>query len=225
MLGTDLEPLVYRLMQRGDDPTLGPSGIAQLRGLSDEELMERTVRDDHEAFRALVERYKSRVVNLVARFISDRDRAEEISQEVFLRVFVHRARYRPGGKFSTWLFTIAVNLAKNEIRYRVRHKREFSIDAAPEGQASVVHTLRDQAELADESVVREELEGVVGEAIGRLPPKYRAALVLRDIEGLSYEEVGNILNIPGGTVRSRINRARLMLKEKLEPYMLRLEKR
>jgi len=89
----------------------------------------------------------------------------------------------------------------------------------------VVHTLRDQAELADESVVREELEGVVGEAIGRLPPKYRAALVLRDIEGLSYEEVGNILNIPGGTVRSRINRARLMLKEKLEPYMLRLEKR
>jgi RNA polymerase sigma-70 factor (ECF subfamily) len=219
---------VYALMQREEETTLShvAADHMQLHAFSDEELMERCVLDSEGAFRELVDRYKARVVNLIARFIGDRDRADEIAQEVFLRVFVHRARYRPGGKFSTWLFTIAVNLAKNEIRYRVRHRREFSLDAAPaEGPGAIVHKIADKSERADEGLMREEVEHVVSEAIGRLPPKYRAALVLRDIEGLSYEEVGSVLNIPGGTVRSRINRARLMLKEKLEPYMQRLENR
>lgn len=211
-------------MRRGDDPILSHAGTyIEFRALSDEELMDRVTQDSHEAFRVLVERYKGRVINLVSRFINDRDRAEEISQEVFLRVFVHRARYRPGGKFSTWMFTIAVNLAKNEIRYRVRHKREISLDASSDEHPSIAHVIPDRGERADDAVIRGEVEDMVTHAIAKLPPKYRAALVLRDIEGLSYEEVGNILNIPGGTVRSRINRARLMLKDKLEPIVTRLE--
>jgi RNA polymerase sigma-70 factor (ECF subfamily) len=185
--------------------------------------MECTVSDSEDAFRVLVERYQARVVNLVTRFIGDRDRAEEIAQEAFLRVYVHRMRYRPGGKFSTWLFTIAVNLAKNEIRYRVRHRRELSIDVDPDQPGAIVHTLSDQTERADSSLSRDEVDRAVTTAIARLPERYRAALVLRDIEGLSYEEVGNILNIPGGTVRSRINRARLMLRDKLVPFMRRWE--
>lgn len=211
-------------MHQEDTPTLGRvAPLVELHGLSDEELMEHCVADSHDAFRVLVERYQARVVNLVARFIGDRDRAEEIGQEAFLRVHVHRARYRPGGKFSTWLFTIAVNLAKNEIRYRVRHRRELSIDVDPEHPGAIVHTLSDQGERADASVVRGEVDQAVTAAIERLPTRYRAALVLRDIEGLSYEEVGSILNIPGGTVRSRINRARLMLREKLVPFVRRWE--
>lgn len=213
-------------MRRGDEPILSHAGTyIEFRALTDEELMDRVAQDSHDAFRVLVDRYKGRVVNLVSRFINDRDRAEEISQEVFLRVFVHRARYRPGGKFSTWMFTIAVNLAKNEIRYRVRHKGEISLDASSDEHPSIAHVLPDQGERADDAVVRGEVEDMVTRAIAKLPQKYRAALVLRDIEGLSYEEVGNILNIPGGTVRSRINRARLMLKDKLEPIVTRLETR
>ncbi len=211
-------------MRRGDEPILSHAGTyIEFRALTDEELMDRVAQDSQDAFRVLVERYKGRVINLVSRFINDRDRAEEISQEVFLRVFVHRSRYRPGGKFSTWMFTIAVNLAKNEIRYRVRHKGEISLDASSDDHPSIAHVLPDQAERADDAVVRGEVEDMVTRAIARLPQKYRAALVLRDIEGLSYEEVGNILNIPGGTVRSRINRARLMLRDKLEPIVTRLE--
>ena len=151
--------------------------------------------------------------------------SEDITQEVFLRVHVHRKRYRPGGKFSAWLFTIAVNLAKNEIRYRVRHRGEISLDASSDEHPSIAHILPDQGERADDAVVRGEVEDMVTRAIAKLPQKYRTALVLRDIEGLSYEEVGNILNIPGGTVRSRINRARLMLKDKLEPIVTRWETR
>ncbi len=91
-----------------------------ISGLPDEVLMEHVVRGSEAAFATLVDRYKGRVINVVCRFINDRDRAQEIAQEVFLRVFVHRERYRPNGKFSTWIYTIAVNLAKNEIRRRVR---------------------------------------------------------------------------------------------------------
>ena len=99
----------------------------------------------------------------------------------------------------------------------------MSIDVDPEHPGAIVHTLSDQGERADATVVRGEVDEAVTAAIERLPARYRAALVLRDIEGLSYEEVGSILNIPGGTVRSRINRARLMLREKLVPFVRRWE--
>src|SRR6267154_601850 len=104
----------------------------ELAELTDEDVMERCALGSETAFRALVQRYRSRIMNLVCRFINDRDRAEEISQEVFLRVYRNRERYRKSGKFSTWIFTIAVNLTKNEIRSRVRHKGTFSLDAMEE---------------------------------------------------------------------------------------------
>lgn len=174
------------------------------------------------AFRVLVQRYRTRIMNLVCRFINDRDRAEEISQEVFLRVFRNRERYRKTGKFSTWIFTIAVNLTKNEIRSRVRHRGTFSLDALDEESGGQGVSFPDLNPLPDEDLNAAEIGRKVAEALGKIPARYREAVVLRDIEGLSYEEVGHILRIPGGTVRSRINRARLMLKERLRPH-LRLE--
>ena len=100
-----------------------------LSSVPDEMLMEHVVRGSEAAFATLVDRYKGRMINLICRFINDRDRAQEIAQEVFLRVFVHRHRYRPSGKFSTWIYTIAVNLAKNEIRRRVRARGIVSLDS------------------------------------------------------------------------------------------------
>jgi RNA polymerase sigma-70 factor (ECF subfamily) len=193
--------------------------LDSLAELSDEDVMERCATGSEIAFRALVKRYRSRIMNLVSRFINDRDRAEEISQEVFLRVFRNRERYRKSGKFSTWIFTIAVNLTKNEIRSRVRHKGTFSLDALEEETGGQGLPFPDTSPLPDEDLSRGEIREKVAEALRKLPPRYREAVVLRDVEGMSYEEVGQILGIPGGTVRSRINRARLMLKERLRPFL------
>ncbi len=190
-----------------------------LAELSDEDVMERCAMGSEAAFRALVSRYRVRIMNLVCRFINDRDRAEEISQEVFLRVFRNRERYRKSGKFSTWIFTIAVNLTKNEIRSRVRHRGTFSLDAMEEESGGQGVSFPDSKPLPDENLNAHEIGQKVAEALTKIPARYREAVVLRDVEGLSYEEVGQILRIPGGTVRSRINRARLMLKERLKPFL------
>jgi len=159
----------------------------------------------------------------VSRLLKDREVSEDIAQEVFVRVHLHRKNYRTGSKFSTWLFTIAANLAKNEIRRRKRRKNWSSLDEMQETLKDGSLQFADPKANREVDLEREQLSGVVGEAIAGLPERYRVALVLRDLEGLAYEEIGQALKIPGGTVRSRINRARLMLKRKLEPWLRRDE--
>jgi RNA polymerase sigma-70 factor (ECF subfamily) len=189
--------------------------------LSDEDLMARAALDDAKAFTELVRRYQTRVIHLVSRLLNDREVSEDIAQEVFVRVHLHRRNYRTGSKFSTWLFTIAANLAKNEMRRRKRRRNWTSLDEMQETLNDASLQFADKKSNRQEDLEREQLSGVVGEAIASLPDRYRIALVLRDIEGLAYEEIGLALKIPGGTVRSRINRARLMLKRKLEPWLRR----
>jgi RNA polymerase sigma-70 factor (ECF subfamily) len=189
--------------------------------LSDEDLMSQVACDDERAFAELVRRFQGRVVNLISRILNDRECADDLSQEVFVRVFVHRRNYRRGSKFSTWLFTIAANLAKNEIRRRVRRRNWFSLDALQELLNDGSMQLADPTEGRETTLEREQLQQSMGRAIATVPEKYRLALVLRDIEGLAYEEIATVLGIPGGTVRSRINRARVMLKRKLQPLLRR----
>jgi RNA polymerase sigma-70 factor (ECF subfamily) len=191
--------------------------------LSDEDLMDRVARDDEKAFTELVRRFQGRVINLVSRVLNDRECADDLAQEVFVRIHVHRRNYRHGSKFSTWLFTIAANLAKNEIRRRVRKRNWFSLDALQETLKDSAIQLADPGEGRESTLEREQLQAVVGRAIATVPEKYRLALVLRDIEGLPYEEIAQVLGIPGGTVRSRINRARGMLKRKLQPLVEKTE--
>ena len=181
--------------------------------------MARVAEDDERAFTELVRRFQSRVMNLITRVLNDRECSDDLAQEVFVRVFVHRRNYRRGSKFSTWLFTIAANLAKNEIRRRVRRRNWFSLDALQEMVNDSAIQLADPKEGQDVELQRAQLKQAVGRAIAAVPEKYRVALVLRDIEGFAYEEIAQILRIPGGTVRSRINRARGMLKRKLVPLL------
>ena len=196
-------------------------GLPSVVSLSDEDLMARVAEDDERAFPELVRRFQGRVTNLVSRILNDRECADDLAQEVFVRVFVHRRNYRRGSKFSTWLFTIAANLAKNEIRRRVRKRNWFSLDALQELVNDSAIQLADPTEGRESRMEREQLRDTVGRAIAAVPEKYRLSLVLRDIEGLSYEEIAQVLGIPGGTVRSRINRARGMLKRKLQPLLRR----
>ena len=197
--------------------------LAQIVSLSDEDLMARVAEDDERAFTELVGRFQGRVTNLISRVLNDRNSADDLAQEVFVRVFVHRRNYRRGSKFSTWIFTIAANLAKNEIRRRVRRRNWFSLDALTEVFHDSVPQLADPTESRETGIEREQFQGEVGKAIATVPEKYRLALVLRDIEGLSYEEISDVLGVPGGTVRSRINRARSMLKRKLQPLLRKQE--
>ncbi len=205
---------------------MGPDREPQapaILSLSDEDLMARVAEDEERAFSELVRRYQGRVTNLVSRVLNDRECADDLAQEVFVRVFVHRRNYRRGSKLSTWVFTIAANLAKNEIRRRVRRRNWFSLDAMQEVLKDSTSVLADPTEGRERTLEREQVQLEIGRAIATIPEKYRLSLVLRDIEGLPYEEIALVLGIPGGTVRSRINRARSMLKRKLQPLMRREE--
>jgi RNA polymerase sigma-70 factor (ECF subfamily) len=181
--------------------------------------MDHVVAGAEPAFATLVDRYKNRLQNVIYRYIRDFQRSEDLAQEAFVRVYLHRERYRKTGKFSTWIFTIAVNLAKNEIRRKVRLRDVMSLDYLMELLGSSEPALKDESQPgSDRQAERGQTSEVVAAAIAKLPPVYREALVLRDIEGLTYEEIAEILEVPGGTVRSRINRARLMLKDKLKGF-------
>src|SRR5436305_14525436 len=139
--------------------------VPPILSLSDEDLMARAALDDTRAFTELVRRYQTRVIHLVSRLLHDREVSEDIAQEVFVRVHLHRKNYRRGSKFSTWLFTIAANLAKNEIRRRKRRRNWTSLDALQETLKDSSLQFADPKANRELDLEREQLSGVVGEAI------------------------------------------------------------
>jgi len=188
-------------------------------GDSDEELMLRVGQGDKRAFDEIVRRYATKMVNLAYQITGDRDLAEDIGQETFLRAYRSAARYRQISKFSTWLYTIAINLCRNELRRK--KTKIFSIEgmAEREDDDKLRIDIADERMKPDLDLERKEIRVLVRTAVAKLPPKFRTALVLRDIQGLTYEEIGGILNLAEGTVKSRINRARLKVREILSPLV------
>jgi RNA polymerase sigma-70 factor (ECF subfamily) len=189
------------------------------RDLSDEVLMLRTGQGDRGAFDEIVRRYSSRMVNVVYQMTGDSELAQDIAQETFYRAYRSASTYKQIAKFSTWLYTIALNLCRNELRRR-KHKF-YSLEemAEREEEPGVRIDIEDESAKPDRDVEQKELSELIKMAIDRLPEKFRQPLVLRDVQGLSYEETGEILNLPEGTVKSRINRARQRVKEILRPYL------
>lgn len=184
--------------------------------VSDEELLARVVGGDTGAFDVIVSRYKDRLYNFAFRFVGDSDTAEDIVQETFLRAFRKRREYRAIANFSTWIFTITGNLAKSELRRRKRW-RFLSLDWTPEKDGNTLE-LPDESYRPDNNTETVLVERCIQEAMDALPANYRQAVVLRDIEGLSYQEIAEIANCPLGTVKSRVNRARLKLQQKLRAH-------
>lgn len=188
----------------------------------DEELVKRVQHGDREAFEELVRRHKRPIVNYVYRILGDYDKAVELSQETFLRVWANIERYEPLAKFTTWLYRIATNLAINVLRDSKRGKF-YSLSRPAEQEepdgALAEASVPDATGDPEERTAREEIRRMTRMAIASLPQRYRMMLVMRDLEELSYEEIAEITKKPLGTVKSRINRARLLLKEKLEPYL------
>ena len=163
---------------------------------------------DMVAFNTMVDRYKSRPMNLIGRMLSSTEEAEDVVQETFVRVYQHRQSFNFQHCFSTWIYTIALNLARNELRKR----KKFKFLEISDMQGN-------EAEIAVDPDLPSSFPKVLEKAIKELPEKYRAAFMLRDVQELPYVEVAGVLDVPLGTVKSRVNRARQMLREKLEPRM------
>lgn len=179
--------------------------------VSDEDLMNRCREGDMGAFELIVLRYKDAIFNLIYHFVADYHRAQDISQETFLRVLKNVDRYKSRNRFKTWLYRIAVNLCKNELRNRSRRKT-LSLD----NPAVDIESLsRNYYTPPDEAYEKEELRELVKDAVGSLPEDQRMAIIMREYQGLSYEEIASALNCSLGAVKSKIYRARQNIKKML----------
>ena len=185
---------------------------------SDEDLIERFQNGDLYAFDLIVKRYKNQLLNFVYRFLGNAEEAEDLVQETFLRVYRNRKAYQKVAKFSTWIYTIAGNLAKTELRKRKRRKF-FSISDL--GYNEKDYDISDEAYNPEKDVDGRMKEEIIYKEIDALSPKFREVILLRDVQQLSYEEISQIVNIPLGTVKSRVNRGRLKLQEKLKHILER----
>ena len=180
--------------------------------LTDDELIDQVRAGNLKSFEELIDRYRNQVFNFVYRILGSRDDAEDILQDTFMKVYQHLPRYKKQAKFSSYLFTIAHNLSMNRVNYRKRSQMKLDTLAQSGGERSVTDRTPD-------SQLREnEIATVVHRAIEKLPPKYRAALVLSEFEGFSYKQIGDVLNCSVGTVKSRIFRARDLLRGHLKGY-------
>jgi len=191
-----------------------------LHELDDGQIVRRHLGGDPQAFGALVDRYQIRLLNFVNRTIGDRERAEDLVQEVFIRVFRHVHRFDQTKKFSTWIYTIASNLAKNELRNRSRNplvlfqtlKKQWEADHRP-------LQFEDTTARPDDLYRKRFLRETVEECVAHLPEHHRAVFVLRELEGKSYAEISDITGCNLGTVKSRLNRARNSFAQLISPLL------
>ena len=171
-------------------------------------LMRAVQNGDMVAYNEIVDRYKDRLMNVIGRMLSSKEEAEDIVQETFIRVHQHRQSFNFQHCLSTWIYTIGLNLARNELRKRKKYK-----------YYDITEMQGNESEFAVDPKLPSRLSQVLSDAIDSLPEKYRTAFMLRDVQEMPYEEVASVLSVPLGTVKSRVNRARMMLRDKLQPRM------
>jgi RNA polymerase sigma-70 factor (ECF subfamily) len=194
---------------------------AVVQRATDHALLEGTLAGDEDAFAELVSRYRNQITSYVYRIVNDYDTAVDLAQETFVRVYRAAARYQTTHAFSTYIYRIATNLAISELRKRKR-RRLVSLTglvSGYDGEEQIDFNPPDEQPLQDVALIDAERRAVIKRAISTLPERYRAPLVLRDVEGKSYDEIAAILQTSEGTVKSRINRARNFLRDKMQTYV------
>lgn len=202
---------------RRSQPRSTPSRFS---GLTDSEVVAAHLAEDPLAFDQLVARYQRRLLNFVYRTIGDRERGEDLVQEVFIRVHRHLHRFDQTKKFSTWIYTIASNLAKNELRNRSRNplvlfqtiKKNWEADHRP-------LQFEDHRNRPDDLYRKRHLRHLVEWSVNQLPQHHRVVFILRELEGKTYEEIADITECNLGTVKSRLNRARNRFAQVIEPLL------
>jgi RNA polymerase sigma-70 factor (ECF subfamily) len=183
--------------------------------LTDEELIKEFQDNNNaQAFEILAKRYKDPLVNFIYRFLGDKEAAIDIAQDALLRFYLNKDAYKSFAKFSTWIYTIAGNLAKNELKRR-RRRQLFSINSAKDDEQDfdIKDVQNLNPDILADAVIKNKF---IQKALMKLNPIYREAVILRDIQDLPYEEIAKILNLSIGTVKSRINRGRAILQKYLK---------
>lgn len=194
---------------------LGESAVE--RQITDQELVEKAQKGDKKAFNLLVVRYQNRVAGLLTRYVS-RDDIPDIVQESFIKAYRSLESFRGESAFYTWLYRIAVNTAKNHLTSLGRRPPKEDI-LAEDAESYDVGTQLRESDTPENLVLTEELKRVVFDTIENLPDELKTAIRLRELEGLSYEEIAEVMECPVGTVRSRIFRAREAIDAKVQPLM------
>lgn len=184
----------------------------------DDELVERARRGDRRAFDLLVLRYQQKVANLVSRYIRDQSEALDVTQEVFIKAYRALKGFRGDSAFYTWLYRIAINTAKNFLVAQGRRPPGDDLGAETAEQLEVGRRLKEYATPENE-LLAEEIAATVKAAVDELPEDLRTAITLRELEGMSYEEIAEAMSCPIGTVRSRIFRAREAIDKRLKPLL------
>lgn len=180
--------------------------------------MESVKQGDTEAFRLLIEAHQHRVVGVIAKMLGGELEAEDLAQQVFIRVWKSAPRYEPTAKFTTWLFKITRNLVFNELRRRKRHGT-LSLDAEPEEDRAPLQAVDHLSKAPDTNLMEEEMQTAIQRAIDQLPEMQRMAVILRRYDEFSYEEIADILKISVPAVKSVLFRARTELRESLKRYL------
>jgi len=186
--------------------------------LTDQVLVERVQAGDKSAFDLLVKRYQHKIIGLIGRYVQDQSETLDVAQETFIKAYKALESFRGESAFYTWLYRIATNTAKNYLVTRNRRPPGTDIDIDDVLQAESELELRD-IETPENNLYRDELFSVMASALEALPEELRVALTLRELEGMSYEEIAEVMDCPIGTVRSRIFRARDAIDKELKPLL------
>ncbi len=208
---------IRRTRQNSGPSRLGPSNSPVSKD-TDKELVRRVQKGDKRAFDLLVSRYQHKMLSLISRYIRDAHEVEDVAQETFIKAYRALPRFRGDSAFYTWIYRIAINTAKNHLVARSRRPPSSDIDAQ---DAEAIDSSGVMQELAnpERALARDELSAAIDRAIAELPEDLRSAVTLREFDGLSYEQIADIMACPVGTVRSRIFRAREAIDEKIAPLI------
>jgi len=185
---------------------------------NDQQLVQRVQKGDRSAFDLLVLKYQHRVLKLVSRFVSNPAEAEDVAQDAFLKAYRALPSFRGESAFYTWLYRIAINTAKNSLVATRRRPVDFDLDLQDPDQFDR-HAKLKEIDTPERVLLTEEIRQVVQGAMEQLPEDLRTAIVLRELDGLSYEEIAEAMECPVGTVRSRIFRAREAIDKRLKPLL------
>lgn len=185
---------------------------------SDQQLVERVQKGDKRAFDLLVIKYQHKIFAIISRYVRDQSEVQDVAQEAFIKAYRALAKFRGDSAFYTWLYRIAINTAKNYLVARNRRPPAMDVDADEAEFYSGSDSLKD-IDTPEHSLLRDELQTTVNRAISDLPEDLRTAVTLREMEGLSYEDIAAIMDCPVGTVRSRIFRAREAIDRCIKPLM------
>jgi RNA polymerase sigma-70 factor (ECF subfamily) len=181
-------------------------------------LVKRVQQGDKTAFDVLVLKYQNKIIHLVNRYVRDPDEAMDVAQEAFIKAYKAIGRFRGDSAFYTWIYRIAINTAKNHLVAGKRRPPKGDIDAQEAEQYDAADSLREYG-TPERMLLKEEIKETIASAIEDLPDDLRTAITLRELEGLSYEEIAETMDCPIGTVRSRIFRARDAIDSKLKPLL------